>query len=142
MQEITETQQTVGMVYRITSNQRDGCYIGSTIQPLHKRFSERKSDDKRYLNGYMNYVYCFEVVQHEDAKIELVHEGVFDTKRDLEKLEGQFIENGPDTTKNKGSCNNNCREHMQQLRQKPGEEVRRSKSILQQIPKYETCIHE
>jgi hypothetical protein len=71
---------------------------------LHRRFSVHKNDYKRYLSGKStSYVSSIEVVQHDDAKIELIQEGMFDTKKDLEKLEGHYIEATPNTVNKKGA---------------------------------------
>ena len=103
MEQTTDTQQILGRIYKITSSRCEGCYIGSTIQPLHTRFSVHKAEYKRYIAGKTNYVSSYEVVQHDDAEIELVHEGVFDTKKDLEKLEGHYIEATRNTVNKRGA---------------------------------------
>ncbi len=37
----------------------------------------------------------FEVMKYTDAKIELIHEGIFDGKKDMEVLEGELIRTTP-----------------------------------------------
>ena len=87
--------QIIGRIYKIVSSECDGCYIGSTIQQLSQRFSDHKHDYKRYLAGKQSCVTSFEVIKFADARIELIHEGVFDSKKDLERLEGAMIMTTP-----------------------------------------------
>ena len=87
--------QIIGRIYRIVSSECDGTYIGSTTQQLNMRFSGHKSHYKMYLAGNMNYLTSFEVLKFTDAKIELIHEGLFDGKTDLEKFEGDTIRTTP-----------------------------------------------
>ena len=85
----------IGRIYRMVSSECDGVYIGSTTQQLNVRFNEHKSHYKRYLLGKNNYFASFEIVKFADAKLELVHEGVFDWKKDLEAFEGETIRTTP-----------------------------------------------
>ncbi len=87
--------QIIGRVYRIVSSECDGCYIGSTTEQLNRRLSKHNYDYKRYLAGKYNYVTSFEVLKFVDAQIELIHEGVFDNKQDLEQFEGETIRTTP-----------------------------------------------
>ncbi len=80
--------QIIGRVYRIISSECDGVYIGSTTQQLNTRFSDHKSHYKLYLHCKTTYVTSFEILKFTDANIKLVHEGVFDGKKDMEKFEG------------------------------------------------------
>ena len=89
--------QIIGRIYRMVSSECDGVYIGSTTQQLNVRFNEHKSHYKRYLLGKNNYVASFEIVKFADAKLELVHEGVFDGRKDLEQFEGELIRTTPNT---------------------------------------------
>ncbi len=87
------TTQIIGRIYKITSSECEGVYIGSTTQQLRTRFSKHKSDYKRYLDGRTNscYITSFDITKHSDAIIELIHEGIFNDKKDLEKMEGEII---------------------------------------------------
>jgi hypothetical protein len=87
--------QIIGRIYKIVSSECDGCYIGSTTQQLSRRLCVHKSHYKRYLAGKCNYMTSFDVIKFADASIELVHEGVFDSKNDLEHLEGEIIQTTP-----------------------------------------------
>ncbi len=83
--------QIIGRIYKITSSQCDGCYIGSTTQQLNRRLIEHKSNYKRHLNGNVKYVSSVEVCKFVDAQIELVHEGLFESTRHMEQYEGETI---------------------------------------------------
>jgi hypothetical protein len=77
-----------GRVYCIRSHQTDDIYIGSTTQTL----SQRMTDHKRYYNnGHTNYITSLEIIQYEDAYIELLFEGEFESKNALHKKEGEYI---------------------------------------------------
>ena len=76
----------IGRIYKITSNETDYIYIGSTTQDLKRRFTEHKSDYK-----YNYYVSSSEICKYADAKIELIHEGLFIDRKDMEKFEGETI---------------------------------------------------
>jgi hypothetical protein len=87
--------QIIGRIYKIVSSECDGVYIGSTTLQMNKRFNLHNSDYKRHVAGKCHYVTSFEILKFADAKIELVHEGVFDGKKDLEQFEGELIRTTP-----------------------------------------------
>ena len=87
--------QIIGRIYKIVSSECDGVYIGSTTLQLNTRFGVHKSHSKRYLAGKQHYVTSCEIMKFADAKIELVHEGVFDGRKDLEAFEGEIIRTTP-----------------------------------------------
>jgi len=92
--------QVIGRIYKIVSSECDGVYIGSTTLQMNKRFNLHKSDYKRHVAGKCHYVTSFEILKFADAKIELVHEGVFDGKKDLEQFEGELIRTTPNAVNN------------------------------------------
>jgi hypothetical protein len=87
--------QVIGRIYKIVSSECDGCYIGSTTLQLSRRLSVHKCHYRAHLAGYGSYYTSFEVIKFADASIELIHEGVFDSKKDLEHLEGEMIRTTP-----------------------------------------------
>ena len=76
--------QIIGRIYKIVSSECDGCYIGSTTQQLSSRF-----------NIHKHHYTSFEVLKFADAKIELIHEGIFDSREDMEIFEGETIRTTP-----------------------------------------------
>jgi len=77
-----------GKIYAIRSHQTDDIYIGSTTQPLYKRFSSHKANfkDKSY-----RYVSVNELLKYDDVYIELLQGYCCDNKMELLKREGEFI---------------------------------------------------
>ena len=83
-----------GKIYTIRSNQTDNIYIGSTCSPLSKRLYEHKSSYKKYLNGKYHFVSSYDILQYEDAYIELLEEYPCENKEQLCKREGELIRGG------------------------------------------------
>ena len=75
-----------GKIYQILSPNTDKVYIGSTTQPLHKRFYEHKSK----VTKPDHYRASCEVIKAGDAKIELIEEYPCENKMELERREGQI----------------------------------------------------
>ena len=108
--------QVLGRIYKIFSSECDGCYIGSTTRQLNTRFNEHKHDYKRYVAGeYMN-VRSFDILKFADATLELIHEGVLDSKKELETFEGEIIRTTPNAV-NKCIAGTTQRESRQQYYQ-------------------------
>ena len=103
MEETEDNQEIFGRIYKISSSKCDGCYIGSTTQTLAKRFGKHRVNYRAYLKGKQRYTTSYEIVKHDDAKIELLHEGVFPTKFDLECAENGFIEGAQNAVNRKGA---------------------------------------
>ena len=82
-----------GSIYKITSDQTDDIYIGSTEETLEIRLMNHKSDYKRWLDGNHKYLTSYEILKYDDCKITLLESSDFVSKEDLRKLEGQYIRN-------------------------------------------------
>lgn len=82
---MTESIYQRGQIYSIRSHQTDLIYIGSTTQPLHKRFAQHK--------GPSNKCSSAEIIKYEDAYIELLEDYPCDSKKALNKREGYLIRN-------------------------------------------------
>ena len=68
-------------IYKITSPQEiEYCYIGKTKCSLNVRFDHHKHGYKKWQDGRMNYITSFEIVQYPDATIELVEDGLDESK--------------------------------------------------------------
>lgn len=78
-------------IYKIVSYQTDDIYIGSTCQPLYKRFGEHKKDYKNWLNTGKKYVSSYEILKYDDAHILLIEEFPCENKEQLRKKEGEYI---------------------------------------------------
>ena len=63
------------LIYKITSPNTDIVYVGKTNQTLGRRFSDHLSDRKRFLAGERrSYCTSYKVLEHGDARIELIEE--------------------------------------------------------------------
>jgi len=80
-----------GAIYAIRSHQTKDIYIGSTIQPLCKRFSDHKTKYKYYINGKTVCCSSYEIIQYGDAYIELIELVEFNEKTELYAREGFHI---------------------------------------------------
>ena len=76
-----------GKVYMIWSPNTDKVYIGSTVQPLHKRFHQHK----RTLTGQKSYRTANEVLACGNARIELIEDYPCANKEELNRREGQIM---------------------------------------------------
>ena len=76
-----------GKIYKLTSNQTDKIYIGSTIQTLNRRLMGHKCDFNRGRSGCNR-----ELIQYSDVNIELIEDYPCNTKRELEIREQYFID--------------------------------------------------
>jgi hypothetical protein len=82
----------IGRIYCIRSHQTTKCYIGSTKQILCRRFSNHKTDYKSFLSGKRQHsITSFEILQYDDAYIELIKETKFESTSHMKKREGQLI---------------------------------------------------
>jgi len=87
-------------IYVIRSHQTDKIYIGSTTSSLAKRFFNHKKDYDCYLSGAKYYLSSFEILQYEDAYIELLEEYPCENRMVLHKREGELIR--------ENNCVNKC----------------------------------
>jgi len=88
-----EDTKFIGRIYKISSPHTTQVYIGSTTKSLNQRLSSHRTDYKRFCDG-INTIHTrsFDVLKHDDVVIELVYEGLFDTRADLYRLEGATIQ--------------------------------------------------
>ena len=82
-----------GFIYVIRSNQTTNVYYGSTKKTLNKRLNEHKSGYRGYLKGKYPYTTSYELIQHDDAFIELIETVEYEDKETLKKQEGYYIQN-------------------------------------------------
>ena len=82
-----------GQIYKIWDTSFTKCYIGSSVQPLSKRFQKHKSDYEKFLNDKCNYVSVFEIFNEfgvENCKIFWEENFPCSSKKELEKREGEI----------------------------------------------------
>lgn len=78
-------------IYAIRSHQTDDIYIGSTCNDIKTRFRSHKGAYKSWLKGAYAYYASFELLQYDDAYVELIEKYPCNDKRELEKREGEII---------------------------------------------------
>jgi glutamine synthetase type III len=76
-----------GKIYKITSPNTDKIYIGSTIQSLHRRMIQHKSDTKKNRN-----ISSSIILLEGDATIELIEEYPCLNRAELESREEYYME--------------------------------------------------
>ena len=92
-----------GKIYKITDIAYTKMYIGSTCQPLSKRFTNHKALFKLWKDGKHNKVSSFDLFEEfgiENCKIELIENYECNCKDELQKKEGEHIKNN--------DCVNKC----------------------------------
>lgn len=109
-----------GKIYRLYNSET--CYIGSTIQNLlSKRKAHHKEQFNKWINGNYHWVSSFNLYMNdEEVKIELLEEREFDTKKDLLKLEAEYID--------KYDCVNQIIPTGDSLKEKSKKEYQKSKN--------------
>jgi hypothetical protein len=96
MSKIDERYQR-GQIYSIRSPQTEMVYYGSTIQPLYKRFFTHNASMK-----FGDYCSSQEILKLGDAYIEWVEDFPCNSKKELDRREGQI------QRENKQHCVNLC----------------------------------
>ena len=90
-----------GKIYKIVSDQTEKVYIGSTTQPLYKRFYSHKERYERYLVNKHHYVTSFDIIQFNDAKAILLEHYPCETKEELEAREYEIMKQHDNNKVNK-----------------------------------------
>ncbi len=81
-----------GKIYTIRYKNDDSLiYVGSTVQPLYKRFSQHKIDSKSPRLENMNLYQKFNETDINDWYIELYEDCPCERKEELNKREGEVI---------------------------------------------------
>ena len=76
-------------IYKITDLGHNEMYIGSTVQPLSKRFSHHKDT---YLTHPCSSAYMFETYGKDNCKVILIEEYPCENREQLRAREGYYIE--------------------------------------------------
>lgn len=72
-----------GRIYVLRSPSTPKVYVGSTTKKITRRFQNHLSDFSRYQRGMCKYKPTFDIIQHEDAVIELLEEISFENRQEL-----------------------------------------------------------
>lgn len=83
-----------GKIYKITADETDKLYIGSSCKPyLSRRLQEHKGDYKKWLNGSRpDRLTSFEILQYENPQITLIESYPCNNKDELRARERYWIE--------------------------------------------------
>ena len=110
MSKIDERYQR-GQIYCIRSPQTEMVYYGSTIQPLYKRFHVHNADMKRG-------VYCSsqEILKLGDAYIEWVEDYPCNSKKELDRREGQIQRENKEICVNLNVAGRNKKEYYEDVK--------------------------
>lgn len=79
-------------IYQLISSFTDKNYVGHTISTIRKRFNSHKNDYKKYLKGSQNYISSFEIIKYNDFKIDILEEGICNSRNELLERETSWIE--------------------------------------------------
>jgi len=112
-----------GQIYMIWSPHTDKVYIGSTTQPLHKRFHDHKHNHRSSTTAQ-------EIIDCDDARIELIEDYPCANKGELNKREGQLIRERASDCVNKIVAGRTRAEYRQDNR----EAIAEDKKAYQQRP--------
>jgi hypothetical protein len=85
-----------GKIYKITDIAYTKMYIGSTCQPLSKRFTNHKGHYKLWKDGKSHKISSYDLFDEfgiENCKIELIENFACNCKDELQKKEGEHIKN-------------------------------------------------
>ena len=83
-----------GKIYSIRSYQTDKIYIGSTVNTLSRRMTGHRGHYKGYKNKKHNtFLTSFDILEFDDAYIELLENCSCNSKEELLKREGELIRN-------------------------------------------------
>jgi len=92
-----------GIIYKITCNNTNKFYIGSTSNKLNNRITQHKIQHKYYLNGKnKNYISSFEILKENNYIVEIIEQFNYNSKVELLNKERMLIY----TNKDNGLCVN------------------------------------
>ncbi len=110
----------IGYIYVIRSHQTEDVYYGSTKQTLSQRMCGHRRNFKSFVEGTnTHYRSSIEILQFDDAYIELVEEIEYTNKNELFAREGFYIRNNACVNKqiagrtNKEWCKTNYEENRE-----------------------------
>ena len=80
-----------GKIYRIWNTANDKIYVGSTIQPLHRRMIGHRCDARKPECPKVKLCEDMNTLGHENFKIQLIEYYPCQTKDELTRREGELI---------------------------------------------------
>jgi hypothetical protein len=89
--ESNEGNQLFGRIYKITSSETDGVYVGSTTRTLRSRLVNHISDYHGYLRGERHCMKSFDIVKFLTHKLNSYMKVYPNQRQTLFRLEGEYI---------------------------------------------------
>jgi hypothetical protein len=85
----------IGRIYKISTNETNNIYIGSTVKPLYEALRLYKRSYSGFKRGKesCNYSSCFDVIETGKPNIELIEEKEFETKKEMKDRQFYYIQN-------------------------------------------------
>ena len=102
-----------GKIYKLTSNQTDKIYVGSTIRTLNSRMVGHKTKIKC---GTHKNITSIELIKYDDCIIELIEDCPCDSKTELEKREQHYMDLYKDIIVNKINTTKICEHNKRRQR--------------------------
>ena len=100
------------LVYVIKSDSTEKIYIGSTTNCIVKRYKSHLIDFKRYLNNKSKkYLSSFEILKFDDHYIDLLEFLKTDNKKELQRIEGNYIKQFSDICVNRNVAGRNKKQY-------------------------------
>ena len=102
------------LIYVLKSDSTDKIYIGSTTNCIVKRYKTHLSDFTRYLNNKSKkYLSSFEILKYPDHFIDVLEFLTTDNKKELQRIEGNYIKQFSDICVNRNIAGRNKKEYKQ-----------------------------
>jgi hypothetical protein len=79
-------------LYKIVDNTNDNIYIGATTKKLCQRLAQHMTDYRKYLNGKITLITCFDIFKNNNYEIILLEEFPCDNIEQLNKRKRYYIE--------------------------------------------------
>ena len=102
-------------IYKLISDHTDKIYIGSTVQPLHKRIHGHKRDYQLFKNNQIHYVSSYELIDLGEIDIILIENIKCESKEELHAKERYHIELNKELCVNK-NIPKRSKEETQQIK--------------------------
>ena len=106
----------VGRIYKIWAPGVERCYVGSTRHLLNIRLARHKANMRAWLRGRRSWCSSNQILEHEQAQIELLEENEFGDEREMLEREKYWIGRLP--TVNRRNPTQNVAEKAQQMADK------------------------
>jgi hypothetical protein len=80
-------------IYKITTTNSNNVYIGATVLELSERLKYHEQAYNANIKGKRGYMTSFEILKQGNYEITLIINVNVETKKELDKIEGQYIKN-------------------------------------------------